>query len=109
MVTQAPKRSAVLAAVAFVLSCIGLTIFVWTQFGGTIPFSPQGYRVNALFRESGLLVPNADVRISGVTVGKVQSVQARGLFQRRSMTRSRAGSSRHRARRAAPVRDVISR
>ena len=79
MVTQAPKRSAVAAAIAFTLSCIGLMIFVWTQFGGTIPFSPQGYRINALFKETGLLVPNADVRISGVNVGKVTAVQARGV------------------------------
>ncbi len=79
MVTQAPKRSAVFAAVAFALSCIGLMIFVWTQFGGTIPFGPQGYRIHALFKETGLLVPNADVRIAGVNVGKVASVQARGV------------------------------
>lgn len=79
MVTQAPKRSAVLAAVAFALSCIGLIVFVWTQFGGSIPFAPQGYRVRALFAETGLLVPNADVRIAGVDVGRVESVQARGV------------------------------
>ncbi len=79
MVTQAPKRSAVFAALAFTLSCIGLMIFVWTQFGGTIPFGPQGYRIHALFKETGLLVPNADVRIAGVNVGKVTSVQARGV------------------------------
>jgi virulence factor Mce-like protein len=79
MVTQAPKRSSVLAAVAFALSCVGLIIFVWTQFGGTVPLAPQGYRVKALFKETGLLVPNADVRISGVTVGKVASVQAQGV------------------------------
>jgi virulence factor Mce-like protein len=79
MVTQAPKRSAVLAALAFTLSCIGLMIFVWTQFGGTVPFAPQGYRVHAVFKETGLLVPGADVRISGVNVGKVASVQARGV------------------------------
>ena len=54
-------------------------IFVWTQFGGTVPFAPQGYRINALFKETGLLVPNADVRISGVNVGKVTAVQARGV------------------------------
>lgn len=74
MVSQAPRRSAVLAALAFTLSCIGLMIFVWTQFGGTIPFAAQGYRIRALFKETGLLVPNADVRISGVNVGKVAAV-----------------------------------
>jgi phospholipid/cholesterol/gamma-HCH transport system substrate-binding protein len=79
MVTQAPKKTAVLGALAFALSCIGLMIFVWTQFGGTVPFAPQGYRINALFKETGLLVPGADVRIAGVNVGKVASVQARGV------------------------------
>ena len=63
---------------AFTLSCIGLTIFVWTQFGGTVPFAPQGYRVSATFAETGLLVPGADVRISGVNVGRVTSVAPRG-------------------------------
>jgi phospholipid/cholesterol/gamma-HCH transport system substrate-binding protein len=80
MVTQAPKRSAVAAALTFTLSCIGLIIFVWTQFGGTIPFGAQGYRVNALFKETGLLVPNADVRISGVNVGKVATISNRGVY-----------------------------
>ena len=66
------------AALAFTLSCIGLMIFVWTQFGGSIPFAPQGYRVRALFPESGLLVAGADVRIAGVNVGRVAAVDARG-------------------------------
>lgn len=79
MVTQAPKRSAVLAALAFTLSCIGLIVFVWTQFGGTIPFAAKGYEISAQFREAGQLVPGADVRISGVTVGKVESVSNRGV------------------------------
>ena len=78
MVTQAPRRSALLIAIAFALSCVGLMIFVWTQFGGTIPFAPQGYQVRALFGETGLLVPGADVRISGVNVGRVTAVSRRG-------------------------------
>ena len=78
MVTQAPRRSAVLAAIAFTLSCIGLMIFVWTQFGGSVPFAAQGYRVRATFPESGLLVAGADVRIAGVNVGRVAAVAERG-------------------------------
>jgi virulence factor Mce-like protein len=79
MVTQAPRRSALLAALAFALSCVGLIVFVWTQFGGTIPFSPEGYRLSAEFREAGQLVPGADVRISGVTVGRVATISSRGV------------------------------
>lgn len=80
MVTQAPKRSAIFVALAFTLSCIGLIVFVWTQFGGTIPFAAAGYRVRAQFRETGLLVAGADVRISGVNVGRVTDVQPRGIY-----------------------------
>jgi phospholipid/cholesterol/gamma-HCH transport system substrate-binding protein len=79
MVTQAPRRSAVLGAIAFALSCIALMIFVWTQFSGPVPFAAQGYRVHALFAETGLLVPGADVRIAGINVGKVAAVQNRGI------------------------------
>jgi virulence factor Mce-like protein len=79
MVTQAPERRSVLIATAFVLSCIGLMIFVWTQFAGTIPFAPAGYQIHAVFPETGQLVPGADVRIAGVTVGKVTNVQPEGL------------------------------
>jgi virulence factor Mce-like protein len=79
MVTQAPPRSRVAIAIAFTLSCVGLIIFVWTQFGGTVPFAPVGYRVHAVFRETGLLVPNADVRIAGVNVGKVVKVEPQGI------------------------------
>jgi phospholipid/cholesterol/gamma-HCH transport system substrate-binding protein len=79
MVTQAPKRSSVVIATAFILSCIGLMIFVWTQFAGTIPFAPAGYRIHAVFPETGQLVSGADVRISGVNVGKVTKVQPEGV------------------------------
>ena len=78
MTTQAPRRGAVMLAIAFTLSCVGLIAFVWTQFGGTIPLAAEGYEVHALFPESGLLVPGADVRISGVNVGRVTALSSRG-------------------------------
>jgi virulence factor Mce-like protein len=78
MVTQAPRRSAIFAALAFTLSCIGLMIFVWTQFGGTIPFAAQGYRFQIRFSNAANLVPGDDVRISGIDVGKVVAIRTSG-------------------------------
>jgi virulence factor Mce-like protein len=57
--------------VLFALSCVGLLLFLWLSFGGTIPFNPEGYRVKISFPNAGQLAQQADVRIAGVTVGKV--------------------------------------
>jgi phospholipid/cholesterol/gamma-HCH transport system substrate-binding protein len=78
VVTRAPSFRSIAVALSFVLSCVGLIVFVWVQFGGSVPFAAQGYRVRAVFNETGLLVPNADVRIAGVNVGKVVSVSSEG-------------------------------
>jgi virulence factor Mce-like protein len=61
--------------VLFALSCVGLLLFLWLSFGGTIPLGAQGYRVNVSFPNAQDLATQADVRISGVTVGKVVSTQ----------------------------------
>jgi virulence factor Mce-like protein len=65
---------------AFTASCVGLLLFLWLSFGGTIPLKPQGYRVHVLIPEAANLAQEADVRISGVTVGKVKakSVDTKG-------------------------------
>ncbi|WP_249009920.1 MlaD family protein [Conexibacter sp. DBS9H8] len=78
MVTRAPSLKAISISIGFALSCVGLIIFVWVAFGGSVPLAPQGYRVSAVFNETGLLVPNADVRLAGVNVGKVVSVRPEG-------------------------------
>src|ERR1019366_5333157 len=57
--------------VAFALSCVGLLLFMWLSFGGAIPFNPQGYRVRIAFPDASQLANQADVRIAGVSVGKV--------------------------------------
>ncbi len=60
--------------VLFAASCIGLLLFLWISFGGSVPFAPQGYRLQAEFDQAVQLAQESDVRISGVSVGKVVSV-----------------------------------
>src|SRR5437868_6758014 len=78
METQTPTRRALLMLVGFALVCFLTTLFVWRQFGGSSPFAPKGYRFHVLFQQGTNLAPNNDVRISGVSVGKVVAVTPRG-------------------------------
>ena len=57
---------------AFALSCFGLLLFLWLSFGGPVPLKPKGYRVNVAFPEATNLGLEADVRVAGVSVGKVR-------------------------------------
>jgi virulence factor Mce-like protein len=61
--------------VLFALSCIGLLLFLWLSFGGTIPFESQGYRFQVAFQNAYDLADQADVRVAGVSVGKVVGKQ----------------------------------
>jgi virulence factor Mce-like protein len=70
----AASPARILTMLAFAGSCIGLLIFLWISFGGATPFAPEGYRVNAEFNQAILLGAQSDVRISGVSVGKVVNV-----------------------------------
>jgi phospholipid/cholesterol/gamma-HCH transport system substrate-binding protein len=69
-----PGIGRVLVAIAFALSCFGLALFLWTAFGGPVPLQAQGYRFHADFNQANQLAEQSDVRISGVTVGKVVNV-----------------------------------
>lgn len=60
---------------AFTLSCFGLLLFLWSAFGGPIPLKPRGYEFKASFAEATQLAQEADVRISGVPVGKVKKIE----------------------------------
>src|SRR3954463_4967579 len=75
MQKQAPTIGRLLIMVGFALSCFGLLLFLWLAFGGPIPLSPKGYRFNTSFGEATQLAKEADVRISGVSVGKVKEIQ----------------------------------
>ena len=67
-----PGRIAVIAL--FTLSCFGLLLFLWLSFGGSVPLKPRGYRINVVFPQGNQLADQADVRISGVPVGRVVKV-----------------------------------
>jgi ABC-type transporter Mla subunit MlaD len=74
MQKQAPSIGRILVAVGFTLSCFALLLFLWVTFGGPIPFKPESYRFTADFPEAITLSKEADVRIGGVSVGKVKSL-----------------------------------
>src|SRR4051812_36293909 len=76
MQKQAPSIARVTVMAGFALSCFGLILFLWLAFGGPIPLQPKGYRFTVSFSEAGQLAREADVRISGVSVGKVKAVEA---------------------------------
>jgi phospholipid/cholesterol/gamma-HCH transport system substrate-binding protein len=72
MQKQAPTFGKLAMIVAFALSCFLILTYLWTSFGGPTPISAKGYRFKADFDEATQLADNADVRISGVTVGHVK-------------------------------------
>jgi virulence factor Mce-like protein len=75
MQKTAPSAGRILVMVAFALSCFGLLLFLWLAFGGAVPLKPQGYRFETSFSEATQLSPEADVRISGVSVGRVKELR----------------------------------
>jgi phospholipid/cholesterol/gamma-HCH transport system substrate-binding protein len=74
METRPPTVTRILIAIGFTLSCFGLALFLWIAFGGPLPLKPEGYRVTVPFTEATQLAVESDVRISGVSVGKVKAI-----------------------------------
>ena len=74
METRPPTVVQLLVAVAFTLSCFALLLFLWISFGGPTPLKPEGYRLEVPFDEATALAVESDVRISGVSVGKVKTI-----------------------------------
>jgi phospholipid/cholesterol/gamma-HCH transport system substrate-binding protein len=64
----------VMIAAGFAFSCFGLLLFVWTTFGGIVPLKAKSYRFTADFTEGISLQKETDVRVGGVSVGKVKDV-----------------------------------
>ena len=75
METSAPTLGRIAIAAGFALSCFGLLLFLWLAFGGPVPLKPESYRVGMEFDEASQLAVESDVRISGVSVGKVKGIE----------------------------------
>jgi phospholipid/cholesterol/gamma-HCH transport system substrate-binding protein len=71
METGSPPITKIATMVLFALSCVGLLLFLWLSFGGTIPFAARGYEFRVSFPNAQELATQADVRIAGVSVGRV--------------------------------------
>src|SRR3954449_7884727 len=74
MVKQAPTLGRLAVITGFALSCFGLLLFLWLAFGGPLPLAPKGYRFQTSFAEATQLAVQADVRVSGVSVGHVTAL-----------------------------------
>ena len=73
MIKEPPSLGRMIAMLVFTLGCFGLLIFLWLSFGGSIPLKPQHYRLTVDVPEASNLANEADVRMSGITIGKVKS------------------------------------
>ncbi len=76
MIKTAPTlgRIAIMAIFAFGSFAGGL--YLWLAFGGSSPLGTKGYRVHVLIPETTQLADQSDVRISGVSVGRVVKLAA---------------------------------
>ena len=78
MQKQAPSIGRIFVMALFALSCFGILLYLWLVFGGSTPLKPQGYRFKVNFPEATQLAQEADVRISGVPVGRVKQKELDG-------------------------------
>jgi phospholipid/cholesterol/gamma-HCH transport system substrate-binding protein len=75
MSKRAPSTAQLLVIAGFALSCFGILLFLWVTFGGPTPFRAQSYEIKVPFNEATQLAEQSDVRISGVNVGKVRTIE----------------------------------
>ncbi len=75
MSKRAPSTVQLLVIAGFALSCFGIMLFLWVTFGGSTPFKAKPYEIKIPFNEAAQLAEQSDVRISGVSVGKVKAIE----------------------------------
>lgn len=104
MNTRRPSTLKILTLFAFTAACIGLLIYLWISFGGSLPLATQGYRFSVEFDQATELASQAQVDIAGVTVGHVVSVQ---LDRRTNLSRAVIEIDKQYAPRPADTRAIL--
>lgn len=75
-----PIRTGILGV--FIVVCLVLISFGYTG----LPFWPQGKNYSAFFNDAGGITPGSDVRVSGIRVGKVGTVELAGTAAKVNFT-----------------------
>jgi len=75
-----PVRTGILGV--FIVVCLVLISFGYTG----LPFWPQGKNYSAFFNDAGGITPGSDVRVSGIRVGKVGTVELAGTAAKVNFT-----------------------
>ncbi len=104
MITQRPSTAAILTMLIFTISCIGILLYLWTSFGGSVPLAAAGYRFSVEFDQAVALAAQSQVEISGVVVGRVASV---GLDHRTGLSRAVITIDHQYAPRPADTRAIL--
>ncbi|MCW2994276.1 MAG: virulence factor Mce family protein [Conexibacter sp.] len=89
MIKTVPTLGRIAVMALFALSSFGACLYLWMAFGGSSPLRPKGYELHIAFPEATQLANQSDVRISGVSVGKVVKLKPDG---NRTMTTLRLQS-----------------
>ena len=89
MIKTVPTLGRIAVMALFALSSFGACLYLWMAFGGSSPMRPKGYEFRIAFPEATQLADQSDVRISGVSVGKVVRLEPDG---NRTMTTIRLKS-----------------
>ncbi len=78
MIKTVPTFGRIAVMAIFALSSFGACLYLWMAFGGSSPLRPKGYELHIAFPEATQLANQSDVRISGVSVGKVVKLKPDG-------------------------------
>ncbi|MCW2983854.1 MAG: hypothetical protein JWR63_1424 [Conexibacter sp.] len=82
METQTQHWRTLVGPILFTLLCVSLLIAGWRAFGGSTPLQARDLRLHATFPQANNLYRGSDVRIAGVSVGRVVQVARVGLRAR---------------------------